>query len=152
MMGRGHMGTGLATSSYLVYSGLEPIVMGILAATIFIGSVFPDRMEKIGPIRILAHRGLSHWILGWVAVFSGSFYYVNANPDQIWVWGIVGLSFGSLVHIMGDVPNYQKVPLFSLKPSFSLGLWKSGKNDFAIILALLLPHLYLGRGFLANVS
>lgn len=150
MLGKGHMGTGFAAASYLIYFDSDPIFIGTLATGIVLGSVFPDRSETIGPIRLFKHRGITHWLGLWV-ILLGIFYYLfSSDPRPLNEQGslgliylfLTGLSAGSIVHILGDLPNYQKIPILTPRPSFSLGFWKSGQFDALIVLILFLPHLY----------
>lgn len=142
MLGKGHMGTGIAAASYLPYVVEDPFKMILLASSMIVGSVFPDRAETLGPIRFFSHRGFTHWLLLWVALLLGGAAAYNLTNEDLYFL-LIGLSIGSIIHILGDIPNYQKIPILSPKPSFSLGLWKSGQNDMLIVFILFLPHLVL---------
>jgi len=142
MTGKGHLATGAIASSYLLYIQIEPVFSVFIALGILVGSVFPDRIEKIGSLRILPHRGVSHWLGLWVAILAFLLFYISKNgmEGNELLFIALGLSIGSILHILGDIPNYQKVPIFSPTPSFSLGLWKSGQHEWLILMLLITPH------------
>lgn len=159
MTGAGHTLTGvlagipLAALSYKLGAG----VTGSLAclATCTLASTAPDWLEipyratktvkdvkgkevvTVVTKRLLKHRGITHIILAWVAAFLWSFVYLKAGSD-IFGWTdlpkttvaiLFGFFAGGVLHLMGDLPNKQKVPILTPWDGISLNIWKSGEFE-----------------------
>lgn len=116
--------------------------------------------------RVFAHRGITHSILLWIALYLIAFYALhNAGEvcstfamlqqsalgqtinDPYFSASLLGFSFGALVHLAGDLPNKTGLPLlYPFSYRIRLDLWNSGNHEIEMnvaLLILLLPLLYL---------
>ena len=155
MTGTGHTLTGilggipLAVLSY--HYGGDVIGSTTVVAMTTLGSTAPDWLEipykstskdKKGnevtvTKRLLKHRGVTHIFTLWLTVFLWAFCYLKAGYDitgvtelpNMLVAMIFGFCGGGVLHLLGDMPNKQKVPIFTPFDGISLNLWKSGKFE-----------------------
>lgn len=116
--------------------------------------------------RVFAHRGITHSILLWMALYLFAFYALhNAGNifdsfsmlkqsaigrtinDPYFSACLLGFTFGALIHLAGDFPNKTGLPLlYPFSYRVGLDLWNSGNHEIEMnvtLLILLLPLLYL---------
>jgi inner membrane protein len=119
--------------------------------------------KVVGTKTLIPHRTLTHWVLMWVVFFyfcllsftqdsSIYFYdyfsewvsYVNTNRDvSKFISGFfLGYAIGGLLHLIVDLPNYQKIPIFTPFDKFAFFFWRSGQMEPFIIGACILFTLY----------
>lgn len=162
MTGKGHSWTGIAVSA-AVYKfsfdfGFSPMVA---VAAFLIGVTAPDWMEirKSGGGTLIKHRTITHWLPVWILVFCLSFWAGEIDPKYLSFMGgaiegnvasyiqsfFLGFSLGGLLHLLTDIPNPMGIPILTPTKRFSLKLWKSGKNEAAIVAVLFLCSMsYIG--------
>lgn len=146
MTGKGHLATGFIAGTAFIYTGPDILELGIFTIATAIGSRLPDKMENFMGFRILTHRGISHWAMAWLILAAAAFvdfYQLQLAPPLLSL-AIAGVSFGSLVHLMGDLPNPMGVPLIHPTKRISLNWWKSGEMEGLIIAAFVGGHLAIG--------
>ncbi|MCY9860988.1 metal-dependent hydrolase [Vibrio coralliirubri] len=155
MTGTGHTLSGLVSGlplGYVVYASSGSLVASLVAAACCIlGSTAPDWLEipysaskknaKGEDVaitkRILKHRGLTHILSVWVLVTLWSFLYVRDGYSSFFsidlpyllASAIFGFSYGGVLHLLGDIPNRQRIPIFTTYDGIALGLWESGKGE-----------------------
>lgn len=165
MTGAGHTLTGLLSGLPLAYltmsygGGLTAAVATVACCTL--GSTAPDWLEipytadgkdKNGKAikvtkRMLKHRGITHILSVWIALFLWSFTYLKGGKspfiDLDIPQGVIACLFGffggGIVHWIGDFPNKQKLPVFTTLDGISLNIWQSGnfeRTTGAIILLI----------------
>jgi membrane-bound metal-dependent hydrolase YbcI (DUF457 family) len=171
MTGTGHTLTGLlggiplAALSYHYGSGV--IGATTIVAMTTLGSTAPDWLEvpykstskdKNGNAvevtkRLLKHRGVTHIFVIWLAAFLWAFCYLKAGHDItgftelpiMAVAMIFGFCGGGVLHLLGDIPNKQKVPIFTPFDGIALNLWKSGnfeRTTGGLLLAATIAFVY----------
>ncbi|ELP5898438.1 metal-dependent hydrolase [Vibrio vulnificus] len=155
MTGAGHTLTGILSGIPLAYltvnygGGVTAAVTTVACCTL--GSTAPDWLEipysaegkdKQGnPIkvtkRVLKHRGITHILSVWVALFLWSFIYLKSGvspfidigmPIEV-IAALFGFFGGCIVHWIGDFPNKQKLPVFTTLDGVSLNVWQSGNFE-----------------------
>ncbi|PSV01086.1 metal-dependent hydrolase [Photobacterium kishitanii] len=176
MTGQGHTAAGIVSgiapaSAAYVAGGIVPAI----AAWIFTisGSTAPDWLEcprektvKINGSnrkvisRVLNHRGVTHTISYWC--LATLFFYFSLTNQKIFghlfhidtlVASIaLGFFYGGCIHLLGDLPNRQKIPVFLYKyDGISLNLFKSGRWEkttvFICAVISVLISLYIINGW-----
>lgn len=91
---------------------------------IILGSIAPDWMEmptfslsKRSFKRIIPHRTLTHWVLGWVGLV---YYGYTGFEESVGFWSngdssyllILAFSLGALLHTLQDLMTPHGVPIF----------------------------------------
>lgn len=133
----GHQLTGIA-AGLLATSPADPLQLITVFVAGWAGGMAPDLLEvPVGSRRLIPHRRVTHWTLGWAGCFLFSGMLYRERP-----WDIVlatGLAFcaGALSHCLADLPNPHGVPLLHPWERTSLKWWPSGRHDYKISLALL---------------
>lgn len=148
MTGKGHYITGVVVGSASIYTGVGLFEVALITALVGFGALLPDKIEKPLGIKILKHRGISHWFLLWAVMcgaFAGDYFWIHSMEPLLALSGLA-LATGGLVHLMGDLPNPMGIPLVVLGQRYSLNWWRSGENEFLIILFLVLAHFVIGVG------
>lgn len=111
----GHLKTGLAAAICATAYCLtqpEPLPTELMFAfviALFVGNVFPDFSE----MGVIPHRTFTHYwpIYGVIIVAC---YILLPNPDYaLWAYVGLGVSIGSLMHILCDWPYYGGIPVFT---------------------------------------
>lgn len=155
MTGAGHTLSGIIGGlplGYMVYAASGSLVAAFITTTsCVLGSTAPDWMEipygttKKDPKgntvsvtkRLLKHRGVTHILSLWVLVTLWAFLYIKDGYSTIFsvelpyllVAAIFGFAYGGVLHLLGDIPNRQRVPIFTCYDGIALGLWESGKGE-----------------------
>lgn len=97
----------------------------------WLGGTAPDWLElRIGSRRLLPHRRLTHWLLGWTLALAAWLYFQPA-PGYAHHFGL-GFLIGGVTHCLVDFPNPMGIPVLHPWNRSSLNWWKSGKNDLTI--------------------
>lgn len=167
MTGKGHTQCGIAFSilpASIAYANMGLVPSILAAITCIVGSTAPDWMEIRVSVKgggsktLIPHRTITHIVGAWVllAVYSycsvksieTPFYDLPLMENDSLSASLFGFACGGLVHLFGDLPNKQKIPILTLWDGIALNLWKSGKNEglmvfltFAIASGLLLKEL-----------
>lgn len=180
MTGKGHLLSGLAFSPFPAFAafsvgGVESAVIAI--AFTVAGSTAPDWLEIQTPVKkrcphtgvkkiigvktLIPHRGITHTIAIWglfliyslhmmIGVDALSPYIESKSIDVIFASMLLGFSCGGIIHLLGDLPNKQKIPIITPWDGISLNLWKSGKNEsfmITLFFCLSLLSIYLIKNF-----
>lgn len=126
---------------------------------VWAGAILPDladqRISSLAPTRgsrqkifNAIHRGTSHWLGWWLAIFLVGM--ADKSPDKFGIM-LVGLGFGAITHILLDMLTPQGIPLrpFSRKSRFSLKLCSTGSLGEYCFLAViaLVCCFFLGNDF-----
>ncbi len=167
MTGRGHTMTGLALAIYpasLVFE--QGLIFSFLAAFgCVLGSTAPDWLEipmplknddgnRIGTKRLIRHRTWTHVFSWWLllAWLTTSLAVGDTLPvfDKVsfeyryYIYSaLMGFSIGGLLHLICDMPNKQKIPIFLPIDGFSLNWWKSGRREWIGAVLVQLASVYL---------
>ncbi|CAH7366272.1 conserved membrane hypothetical protein [Vibrio chagasii] len=158
MTGKGHTLCGIAfcaAPSVIAFnhSGVIPAVLAALFC--IIGATAPDWMEIRrtvkggGSYTLIPHRTITHIISVWAALVYWSYSSLLGTTLIIETLPLIdstyaaastfGFACGGLIHLLGDIPNKQKIPILTLWDGIALNLWKSGKNEtFMVILTAVL--------------
>ncbi|MZI93284.1 hypothetical protein F9817_08755 [Vibrio sp. CAIM 722] len=82
------------------------------------------------------HRGMSHDIALWIALFSFSWWWLFISHfhhgELAWdlaKGALFGATYGALIHLLADLPNGRSIPLFPFGPRVCLHLWKASENE-----------------------
>lgn len=163
MTGVGHTRVGISFSIlgyYYLFNNMDfksHLLSILFSFFIIIGATAPDWLEfrKKNGGTLIKHRTITHWLPLWLILFFTSYSLLNGNTfgldflelinNVYLVIPLLGFSIGGLLHLFVDFPNPMGIPVFTPYHRFSLHLWKSGKNETAIVLAFLLMSL----GFIA---
>lgn len=134
MTGRGHHATGLAAGigcAGLLHMFVAGAPWWFAPAAGWFGGIAPDALEWLGPVRIIAHRTITHWWLIWAVLAAFGAAHTGT------VVGVTALATGSggLMHALTDWPNPMGVPLFLPWRRHSLNWWRSGRHEFLLIVA-----------------
>lgn len=155
MTGSGHTLTGfvagipLAVLCYQNGAGVTGTI-GCLAACVM-GATAPDWLEvpykskqkgkngtpQVVRKRLLKHRGVTHIITLWGMAFLWSFTYLKEGSDPLkftefsllMISLLFGFFGGGVLHLLGDIPNKQKIPIFTPWDGIAFNLWKSGEYE-----------------------
>lgn len=181
MTGAGHTLSGLVGSvplAVIVFNATGSVVGAAAAITCAImGSTAPDWLEipykstkikengieKKVTKRLLKHRGVTHIVSIWVLIFLWAFLYIKDGENPIFdfelpmliVSMVYGFAGGGIMHLIGDLPNKQKIPVFSTFDGISLNIWESGKYELLttfIILSATCCFYYYENKIHANIS
>lgn len=156
MTGKGHIQVGIAISISAFYTSFEYLttndifLSGILALFVILGSKAPDWLEiqKSDGSTVIPHRTITHWFPIWLGLLFLGFAFketqgfdstaISSFPHSQYIsdaisLAIIGLSVGSLSHILTDLPNPMGVPLLTPWHRVSLNLWRSGKFEFILV-------------------
>ena len=173
MTGKGHTMCGIASgiapaSAAYMAGGFIPAV----AAWVFtiVGSTAPDWLEfpkevkkKVNGktttvlIRRIPHRTITHTIAAWVIMVF--FFYISlvgshafGIPHLLPVFSAIGLGFGygGVIHLLGDLPNKQRIPIFTKFDGISLNLWKSGEFEKTMVIICAVVSLYLAASMITS--
>lgn len=166
MTGKGHTMCGIAAgiapaSAAYVAGGFIPAI----AAWVFTiaGSTAPDWLEfpkevkkKVNGktmtvlVRRIPHRTVTHTIAAWV--LATFFFYIALAgthaygiPHLLPILSAIGLgfSYGGVIHLLGDLPNKQRIPIFTKFDGISLNLWKSGEFEKSLAVLCGVISVYL---------
>ena len=155
MTGSGHTLSGLVSSiplTVLAFNTTLSVTATIaVASCCVVGATAPDWLEipysstkrtingkqKKVIKRVFKHRGITHIAAIWVISFFWAFLYLKDGHDpfnnieipQTLVAMLFGFSWGGILHLLGDLPNKQKIPIFTPLDGISFNLWKSGKME-----------------------
>ncbi|ANO35654.1 hypothetical protein A6E01_20805 (plasmid) [Vibrio breoganii] len=155
MNNQGHALCGIAGAIYpltYVSNQTDPIHGALAAIACLAGSLAPDALEipipikkdkkTIGHRRLLRHRGWTHITIVWITLFLLSSLAISgALTYSINSWllaSTVGFTFGGILHVLGDMPNTHKVPLFTPWDGYCLNLFKSGRYQKSQAILILL--------------
>lgn len=166
MTGKGHYKMAVVSSpiiAILTHSLTQSLLIPFLAFILYLsGSTAPDWLEirlKSGKT-ILPHRGITHHAYIWALILTLSYLhmdesttflysYVSENVGFFLFPACFGFAGGCLLHILGDLFNYQKMRIIPLFPKLSLNLWASGEREsfilfitFLITVAFLFVHFF----------
>lgn len=156
MTGKGHVQIGIASSIAAFYASFEYLtnndifLSGILSLFLILGSKAPDWLEiqKSDGSTVIPHRTITHWFPIWIAILllgfafkdSQGFHsnFIDSLPHSQYIADaisltLIGLSLGSLLHIITDLPNPMGVPFLTPWHRVSLNLWKSGRFEFFFV-------------------
>ncbi|UKA04592.1 metal-dependent hydrolase [Photobacterium damselae] len=175
MTGKGHTICGIVSgiapaSAAYVAGGFIPAIAA-WAFTIA-GSTAPDWLEfpkevrkKINGktttvlVRRIPHRTITHTIIAWA--FATFFFYISLAgthaygiPHLLPIISAIGLgfSYGGVVHLIGDLPNKQRIPIFTRFDGISLNLWKSGEFEKTLAVICGAISLYLAICIFNNIT
>lgn len=112
----GHVKVGLSlavcvfamSSIILPDISLSHFELVLLALAVLVGNVFPDFSE----CNVIPHRTYTHFWLFYVVSGAGCYWMLTTQPFAIGYLLGLGVSFGSLCHILCDWPYYGGCPLF----------------------------------------
>jgi inner membrane protein len=139
----GHIATGWGTAA-LAYAACHrfgaPHHAWLAAIAALPGATAPDWMEiritdRRGRHRtMIAHRTWTHWLPLWIGALA---FAVAHLGDALWAAALVGFALGGLTHLAVDLPNPLGIPvIWPTRSRFSLGLWKSGRMEMPLTLAV----------------
>ena len=175
MTGKGHTMCGMVAgiapaSAAYVTAGFIPAIAA-WAFTI-VGSTAPDWLEfpkevkkKVNGkimtvlVRRIPHRTITHTISVWVLAMA--FFYISlagthaySIPQLLPIISAIGLgfSYGGVIHLLGDIPNKQRIPIFTKFDGVSLSLWKSGEFEKTLVFICGLISLYLAACMFKNLT
>ncbi len=104
-----------------------------------LGSILPDRIEKIENIRILKHRGISHAIWFWSVLYFIWWICVQ-KKDSVFLLYIKFLLEGVFLHLAEDALTIKGIPIFPfVSKRLALKLFKTGsqiETIFVIVVVL----------------
>ena len=107
------------------------------AETLYCGALagLPDRIETLGRIRVLKHRGWSHDLVLWGGACVAAFYLSTAGaiPDHIFVRSWV-IPLPGLLHLLGDVLTPSGIHFLGLR--IRIPLFKTGSAGEVIFVGL----------------
>jgi len=108
-----------------------------------VGATAPDWLEVAWWTRRkrlwIAHRSLTHWGIGWVALLYWSYHALGSHVMAVPAFGFAA---GGLMHLVADWPNPLGVPWIATR--HSLNLWNSGRCDFIIVALAWLAAFMVG--------
>lgn len=116
-----------ALSAWWVFFRPDLTLLAAAAA----GSVFPDLVERY---LFLRHRGMSHWIVWYLFIFTAAFMISNRH--------IVAFSTGCILHLAGDLLTPSGIPL-SPGVNAGLGLFRTGSAAEALFVSVLIIITFL---------
>ena len=137
MTGKGHRLTSVGTGFFaaavvhlLGYNALGQLIAGLAAAS---SVTAPDWLEipqykkGVRSGTLIPHRTITHWPVLWIGIIYAAYSYL----DPYIAVTIIGISMGSLSHILADAPNPMGVPMLWPHRRVSLfgGLWRSGEYE-----------------------
>ena len=97
------------------------------------GGTAPDWLEIAWWSRTrrlwIAHRSLTHWGVGWIAVLAVSYRSLGHAPLIAAL--LFGFACGGIMHLVADWPNPLGVPWIFKR--HSLNWWKSGRCDLLVV-------------------
>ena len=167
MTGPGHTLTGTMAGiplGFFVFQMDSNLIIAVatVIACIF-GSTAPDWLEIPYPSksvnrhgkevkvtkRLLKQSRITHTLSLWVIGFTWSFLYLKKGYPSIVelelpravVFVLFGFFAGGILHLLGDMPNKKKIPMFTPFDGISLNLWESGKHERSTCAALLVLTL-----------
>lgn len=133
------VGVGAAGAMKIWHPAFELWWLAVMLPLAVTGAAFPDRIEW-GPFgdRWVTHRTWTHWWPFWLGPtvillwpefrdFSGWF-----SHPAIFA-GMLAFFAGGLSHLLTDLPNPSGVPFLTPYHHVSLGLWKSGQMEWAVV-------------------
>ena len=147
MQKSGHVFTGMASGLLAMSILLHKIPTNFFNLNIFFwllivyiftmsGGTAPDWLEiswwdpQKGRQSVIKHRTITHVLILWI----GAFVYSFMNLNKGWTIPLLGFSIGGLTHLLFDIPNPTGVPIWHPYKRFSFKLWKSGENEFILIM------------------
>jgi len=130
--------THILTSALLAHKLGADMPFGVVASAF--GGVFPDWIERVGRLRVLRHRGLSHSLILWLCVCSGLIVFLSTVPHARW------FASGVLLHLAEDVLTMTGVPLLLERKRIALRLIRTGGPSEALFLVLFVLGVFLIRG------
>ena len=173
MTGKGHTLCGIvsgiapASAAYIAGGFIPAITAWVFT---IVGSTAPDWLEfpkevkkKINGktttvlVRRIPHRTITHTIALWVLMMC--FFYISLAgthamgvPQLLPIISAIGLgfSYGGVVHLFGDLPNKQRIPIFTRYDGIALGLWKSGDFEKTVIVICGVLSLYFAACFITT--
>ncbi|RLB07223.1 MAG: hypothetical protein DRG27_06670 [Deltaproteobacteria bacterium] len=93
-----------------------------------LGSILPDKIEKIEGIRIFKHRGISHALWFW-AILSFAWWVCIQKKTSLPLFYIKFLLMGVFLHLAEDALTIIGIPLFPfVSKRFALRLFKTGSK------------------------
>ncbi len=155
MTGAGHTLTGLIAGiplGFFAFNMGAGVILSLLTVgACILGSTAPDWLEipyssyqknkqgkKIKVIkRVLKHRGITHTLSLWVIGFIWSFLCIknrqatlfNAELPLSLIFILFGFFSGGILHLLGDIPNKKKIPMFTPFDGIAFNMWESGKHE-----------------------
>jgi len=110
-----------------------------------VGATAPDWLEVAWWTRKrklwITHRTLTHWGLGWAALFALCWHYLGRHPAVPFA---LGFACGGIIHLLADWPNPMGVPWIAGR--HSLKLWTSGHCDLIVVGAAWIAAFYVADG------
>jgi len=140
--GRGHRAFGMAFAAtaavpFLQFS--DPVTTGIMAAAAWPGSTAPDWLEiRYGRKTVLRHRGITHILLLWLALFILSLSLLLGFFEEPFLFAgaiLFGFSLGGISHWIGDVGTPMGVPVWHPRRRVTLRMWRAKTEVVPIIIA-----------------
>ncbi|MGR5557814.1 metal-dependent hydrolase [Vibrio fortis] len=175
MTGKGHTLCGIfggIAPAAIAYESTSSIVPALFAyAACVIGSTAPDWMEiplskkqtnkdGTGEITVqktlIPHRTWTHIICVWFALCVGaygglgneSWFNLSIDLGPTNTSFLLGFTYGGLLHLFGDLPNKQKIPIFTPWDGIALNLWKSGRFEKTLVgLVVLMSGIWTNQHF-----
>lgn len=126
---------------------------------VWAGAILPDladqRISRLAPTKggrqkifNAIHRGTSHWLGWWMAIFLAGMS--GSLPEEYGIL-LAGLGFGAINHVLLDMLTPQGIPLrpFSRKNRFSLKLCSTGSlGEYCLLAVIALACcFFLGQDF-----
>ncbi|MDK9790598.1 metal-dependent hydrolase [Vibrio sp. D431a] len=151
MTGKGHTQCGFAFSVFPImvsYQNVGAIPAALAMITCVLGATAPDwleiRVTKNGESRtLIPHRTITHIIALWTLLAIYAYCSVKGIDTPYYDLPLIehgsvaaslfGFACGGLVHLLGDIPNKQKIPIFTTYDGIAFNLWKSGKNEGLLV-------------------
>ena len=132
MTAAGHRWFAIATAGLVVspFRKTHLVLSGIAVLLAWPGALAPDRLEVIGGVHWIAHRTLTHWLMGWVLAVG--FLFLATRRDALMLPAL-GYCAGAFSHALADIPNPAGVPVLHPLRKVSLRLWHSGQFEFEMI-------------------
>ncbi|WP_250453254.1 metal-dependent hydrolase [Caballeronia sp. ATUFL_M2_KS44] len=110
-----------------------------------VGATAPDWLEVAWWTRKrklwITHRTLTHWGIGWAALFALSWHFLGQHPAVPLAFGF---ACGGIMHLLADWPNPLGVPWIAGR--HSLKLWTSGHCDLFVVGAAWMAAFYVADG------
>ncbi len=167
MTGPGHTLTGTMAGiplGFFVFEMNAGLIISIATVVACIlGSTAPDWLEipyksksvnrhgKTVTVvkRVIKHRGVTHILSLWVFGFIWTYLYlkkgyptiIELEMQRYCVFILFGFFAGGILHLLGDIPNKKKIPMFTTFDGISFNLWESGKHERSTCAALLVLTL-----------
>ncbi len=144
MTGRGHHIAAAGGGAGLFFWAAELVPLQdatVLGVACVLGGKAPDWLELPlwnGQGRLIPHRRITHWVLGWIAAL-GSSTFIDPPVSM----AVAGFSIGCLIHLSGDLLTPMGVPVLhpwartrgmqSRSPFWNEFLWVAGIWGAAVL-------------------